>query len=134
MLLAQHDPDDIAIESLRSLRVSLHVLASSSHVIALMGSLSNIGKSFVSLNLSQVISDTGKRVVLVDADIRKGRLHKALHQPKSKGLSEYLENNHDYENLIRPIHDNLSFIPCGLFTKHPTELFQSRRFDELIES
>ena len=134
LVLAKQAPDDIAIESLRSLRVSLHIMfpSTTTRVVALMGSLSNIGKSFVSLNLSQVIADTGKRTLLIDADIRKGRLHHALHQPKTNGLSEYLEGQYDYEGLVRLIHDNLFFIPCGTYTNHPLELFQSQRFQDLL--
>lgn len=133
LVLAKREPDDIAIESLRSLRVSLHITSANTQIIALMGSLSNIGKSFVSLNLAQIMADSGKRTLLIDADIRKGRLHKALHQEKTNGLSEYLENKCDYANLIRPIHENLFFISCGSYSTHPIHLFQSARFEDLIQ-
>ena len=135
LILAKQEPDDITIESLRSLRISLNMLSPSAHhqAIALMGSLPGIGKSFVSLNLSQVIADSGKRTLLIDGDIRKGLLHRALNQPKSNGLSEYLEGKCQYEELARHINENLFYIPCGNHTAHPIQLFQSNRFQELIK-
>ncbi len=134
LILAKQESDDITIESMRSLRISLHVMNNheEKRIISFMGSVSNIGKSFVSLNFSQVIADHGKRTLLIDADIRRGRLHTALHQAKSKGLSEYLEGQCDYDDLVRPIHENLFFIACGHYTSHPLKLFQSQRFRDLI--
>lgn len=135
LILAKQEPNDITVESLRSLRVGLHFMPTTSNhkVIAVMGSLSNIGKSFVSLNLSQVFADAGKRTLLIDGDIRKGRLYNTLRQPKINGLSEYLEGSHGYEGLVRPIHENLFFISCGIYTTHPLKLFQSPRFQDLIK-
>jgi len=135
LILAKHDPKDIAIESLQSLRISLYItnLSATHRVIAVMGSLSGIGKSFVSLNLAQVLADSGKRTLLIDADIRKGRLHRALFQPKTSGLSEYLAGEASYEGLVRHIHDNLFFIPCGSHARHPIELLKSPLFHDLIQ-
>src|SRR3990167_3371816 len=134
LILAKQSVDDISIESLRSLRMSLQMMAagSSHRIIATLGSLSNIGKSFVSLNLAQVIADTGKRTLLIDADVRKGRLHHALLQSKSNGLSEYLEGKCSYENLVRSIDHGFFYIPCGSCTQHPIGLFESQRFQDLI--
>lgn len=136
LILAHEDPNDIAVESLRNLLLSLHIMNPSikQHVIALMGSLSGIGKTFVALNLAQIIADSGKRTLLIDADVRKGRLHKALMQSKVNGLSEYLEGTDSYEKFIHPIHDNLTFMSCGTYSQHPTELFQKTRFQDLIEN
>ncbi|EKD71172.1 MAG: hypothetical protein ACD_46C00262G0021 [uncultured bacterium] len=134
LILAQHDPKDISVESLQSLRISLYITHSSTHhVIAIMGSLSGIGKSFVSLNLAQVLADSGKRTLLIDADIRKGRLHRAFFQAKNGGLSEYLAGDITFEDSIRHIHDNLFFIPCGNHLRHPIELLKSSRVNDLIQ-
>lgn len=134
LILAKQEPNDLAIESIRSLRVSLLMTANSSsnRIIALMGSLSNAGKSFISLNLAQIFADSGKRTLLIDADVRKGTLHRLLSKPKSNGLSEFLEEKCNFEEIIRPIHENLSFISCGTHSAHPTELFQNTRFQQLI--
>lgn len=133
--LAKSDPDDLVIEGLRSLRISLYIQNPlvKQNIIAVTGSLSNIGKSFVTLNLAHVCADSDKRTLLIDADIRKGRLHETFAQPKTHGLSEYLEGQFDYDSLVRPVGNNLSFVSCGTYTKHPLELFQSHRFEELIQ-
>lgn len=135
LVLAAQNQDDASIESLKSLRISMNLISriTTHRATALMGSLSGIGKSFVSLNFSQVLAESGKKTLLIDADVRKGRLHKALFQPKSNGLCEYLEGNMEYEEITRPIHKNLFFIPCGNYTRHPLELFQTNYLNELIQ-
>ncbi|HLB41757.1 MAG TPA: polysaccharide biosynthesis tyrosine autokinase [Gammaproteobacteria bacterium] len=135
LILAQHDPKDISVESLQSLRISLYITNSSAtnKVTAIMGSLSGIGKSFVSLNLAHILADSGKRTLLIDADIRKGRLHRALFQSKKNGLSEYLAEEVSFEDLVRYIQGNLFFIPSGGHTRHPIELLKNPRFCDLIQ-
>ena len=135
LILAQHDPKDVTVESLQSLRVSLYITNSSvtQNVIGIMGSLGGIGKSFVSLNLSFILAESGKKTLLIDADIRKGLLHRAFFQPKSGGLSEYLAGETNFEDLIRYKQGNLSFISCGGHSRHPIELLKSQRFFDLIQ-
>lgn len=134
LILAKEEPDDVAIESLRSLRISLHIMKPSvtHQCIAIMGSMSNIGKSFVALNLSQVLADSGKRTLLIDGDIRKGKLYQALRQPKSNGLSEFLAGKSNGSDIIHQVNNNLFFISCGKSSNHPIELFQSERFHSFI--
>ena len=135
LILAKQFPDDISVESLHSLRISLHINSPSAthRVIALMGSIANIGKSFVSVNLSQLIANSGKRVLLIDADIRKGKLHETLGKPKTPGLNEYIEEKCDYESIVHTIDRHFSFIASGTWERHPTELFQSPRFQALLK-
>lgn len=134
LILAKREPDDIAIESIRSLRISLHIMSQTQHpIIGIMGSLSNIGKSFVALNLSQVMADAGQRTLLIDADVRKGLIHTNLLQPKVPGLCEYLEAKSNYEDIIRRIDENVYFIANGNFSRQPLELFNSPKLSELIE-
>ncbi len=73
-VLAAVDPTDMAAESLRALRTSLQfaLMESSNHIIAIGGPRPGVGKSFVTMNLARVFADTGKRVLLLDADLRKG--------------------------------------------------------------
>lgn len=135
-ILANQLPNDPSIESLRSLRINLDILKpqEGTRTITIMGSAPNIGKSFVSINLAQVLADgTDKKTLLVDADIRKGLLHNMLAQSKSPGLSEYLEGKCNYESIIKFIHRNLYFIPCGMHNEHPLKLFQGHLFKQLIE-
>ncbi|HLB43526.1 MAG TPA: polysaccharide biosynthesis tyrosine autokinase [Gammaproteobacteria bacterium] len=135
LVLVKQAPEDVLAESLRGLRVSLQLLSPMvvKPIIAMMGSTSNIGKSFISLNLAQIFAESGKRTLLIDADIRRGRLHKSLLQPKSNGLSEYMESSCQYEDIFRSLNNKLFFISCGSYTRQPTELFQNSRFPDLLE-
>jgi tyrosine-protein kinase Etk/Wzc len=135
LVLAKQEPNDITIESIRSLNIALLMMTNTvnHHLIAVMGSVGNTGKSFVSMNLAQVIADTGKRTLLIDADVRKGHLHQTFLQPKEHGLSEYLEGQCTDASIIRKIDNNLSFISCGVSTKHPIELFKNTLFEALLQ-
>jgi tyrosine-protein kinase Etk/Wzc len=135
LMLATYSPNDTAVESLRSLHVSLQILTSfkKDNVIVIMGTSSSVGKSFTSLNLAQIIAKAGKKTLLIDADLRKGHLHRHLHRLKTPGLSEYLENQLPYEEVISSIHENLFFIANGKYTRHPAELLQKSCFETLIK-
>ncbi|NOS34961.1 tyrosine-protein kinase, partial [Acinetobacter baumannii] len=79
-LLAVKDPADLAIEAVRSLRTSLHFarLEAKNNIVLISGASPNAGKTFVSSNLAAVIAQAGQRVLIIDADMRKGTLHRAL--------------------------------------------------------
>lgn len=134
LILAKEEPEDLAVENFRSLRISLEIMHSiiDNKVIAVMGSVSNIGRSFVSLNLAQVMADSGKRTLLIDADIRRGRVHTAFNQQNSNGLSEYLEGKCNFDKILRKDQQNLYFISCGKYSNHPLMLLQSEMFKNFI--
>ncbi|MDO8708182.1 GNVR domain-containing protein, partial [Pseudomonas sp.] len=91
-LLALRNPTDLSIESIRSLRTCLHFagLDATNNRIMISGPSPQVGKTFVSSNLAAVIAQSGQTVVLIDADMRKGHLHKTLATPISNGLSDLL--------------------------------------------
>ncbi|HTP27132.1 MAG TPA: GNVR domain-containing protein, partial [Anaeromyxobacteraceae bacterium] len=95
--LAATHPDDLAIEALRSLRTSVQLLVEGapSNVVAVMGPSPSVGKSFISVNLAHVLADAGSRVLLVDADLRKGTLHRHLGTSNAPGLSEVIEGTRE---------------------------------------
>jgi tyrosine-protein kinase Etk/Wzc len=77
--LALENPADLAIEAIRSLRTSLHfAMLEAQNNVLMISEQSNVGKTFVSSNLAAVISQTGKKVLFVDADMRRGYTHKCL--------------------------------------------------------
>ena len=136
IILVKQAPDDIVAESFRSLRVSLGIMNSlkGHHVIAIMGGVAGIGKSFVSLNLAHTFVESGNRTLLIDADLRRGYLEKALFKSKGPGLSEFLEGKITApEEIIQPVYDNFYFISSGHFKKQPTELFHQDRFPGLLK-
>ena len=91
-LLASHQSNDPAIESLRSLRTSLQfaMLDAPNNIVLITGATPNIGKSFTAANFAAVIAVAGKRVVLIDADMRNPRQHTLFSVSNRLGLSETL--------------------------------------------
>ncbi|RYF71442.1 MAG: tyrosine protein kinase, partial [Comamonadaceae bacterium] len=89
-LLAVTQPEDQAVESLRSLRTALQfaMLDAPSNRIIITGATPGVGKSFVSSNFAALLASTGKRVLLIDADLRKGHLNQYFGVPRPRGLSE----------------------------------------------
>ncbi|MCP5767874.1 tyrosine-protein kinase, partial [Klebsiella pneumoniae] len=75
-ILAVKNNDDIAIESLRSIRTTIHFSLSNAknNIIAVSGPAPEVGKSFISTNLATIFAQSNKRVLLIDADIRRGYL------------------------------------------------------------
>jgi tyrosine-protein kinase Etk/Wzc len=134
-ILAKRDPTDVAVESLRSLRTSLQfvLMDAPRRVIALSGPSPGIGKSFVASNLAQVVADSGRRVLLVDADLRNGSLHRLFGVAREPGLSNVIAGNNEFERTLHRASDGLDLLSSGTLPPNPSELLMSLRFRELIE-
>jgi tyrosine-protein kinase Etk/Wzc len=135
-LLAVTRPDDDAVESLRSLRTTLHfaLLNSPRNSLLVTGPSQGIGKSFVSKNLAAVLAQSGKRVVVIDADLRKGHIHKEFGMPRDGGVSEYITGALELPAIIRPSSlANLSVVTTGRLAPNPSELLMHPRFEELLD-
>jgi len=137
-LLAAKDPADLAIEAIRSLRTSLHFarLEAKNNIVLISGSSPSAGKTFVSSNLAAVIAQAGQRVLIIDADMRKGTLHKALGAAQVPGLSDILVGKVSLEKAIRviPELENLSYIARGDVPPNPSELLMHENFTRLLEA
>ncbi|MCU0121263.1 polysaccharide biosynthesis tyrosine autokinase [Pseudomonas sp. B2M1-30] len=134
-LLALRNPTDLSIESIRSLRTCLHFagLDSTNNRIMISGPSPQVGKTFVSSNLAAVMAQSGQRVVLIDADMRKGHLHKTLNTPIANGLSDLLVKRCSLEQAINKIEvDNLHFISRGQVPPNPSELLMHANFRDLL--
>lgn len=134
--LAVVEPDDVAVESLRSLRSSLEfsMMDEGSSVIGVSGLIPGVGKSFISVNLAALFAGLGKKVLLIDADLRKGRLHKEFGIKRGNGLSQVLLKEVKVEEVIFPTEvENMFVIPCGNVPANPAELLGSKHYAELIE-
>ncbi len=136
-LLALSDPNDLAIEALRSLRTSLHfaMMEASNKVLMVSGPSPGVGKSFVTANLAAVLAQTGQKVVVIDADMRKGHMHRFFDNRNDEGLSDYLSGQKEQEAVIQATKmENLAFIPRGQVPPNPSELLMHARFKSLMES
>ncbi len=134
-LLAVGNPADMAIEAIRSLRTSLHfaMMQASNNVVMMTGVSPSIGKTFVCANLAAVISQTNKRVLLIDCDMRKGYTHELMGTTNANGLSEILIEKGEISSCARPTSiNNFDLVPRGQVPPNPSELLMSDRFGELI--
>jgi protein-tyrosine kinase len=127
---------DRAAEQFRSLRSRLYQLRDGQRLtsIVITSALPREGKSFVAVNLAQVLALHGeRRVLLVDADLRNPRLHAVLGSSRSPGLSDrLLEETNNHEVLQRGSADNLFFVPAGRDVPGPTELLSNGRLHALL--
>lgn len=135
-VLAMAHPHEPAIESLRSLRTALQfaMLEARNNIVILTGPSPGVGKSFISANFAAVLASTGKRVLLIDADVRKGYLHQYFGQQRDGGLSELLSGSRELTTAIRRTSvPNLDFISTGAFPPNPSELLLSSRLGDMLQ-
>ena len=135
-LLAVGNPTDLAIEAIRSLRTSLHfaMMQANNNVLMMTGVSPSIGKTFVCANLAAVISQTQKRVLLIDCDMRKGYTHELLGTDNVNGLSDMLAGQGDVALCARPTSiPGFDLVPRGQVPPNPSELLMSERFGALIQ-
>ncbi|MCQ6261992.1 polysaccharide biosynthesis tyrosine autokinase [Alcanivorax sp. MM125-6] len=135
-LLALDDPADLAVEALRSLRTSLHfaMLEAENKIMMISGPSPQVGKSFISANLAAVLAQVGQKVIVVDADMRKGHLHRYFDNQNDLGLSDWLAGQAQENDIVHDTKvDNLHFIPRGKVPPNPAELLMHPRFKELME-
>lgn len=136
-LLAVSSPEDDAIESLRSLRTTIHfaLLDSNSNSLMITGSSPGLGKSFISKNLGAVLAQTGKSVAIVDADLRRGHINKEFGLKRELGVSDYVIGNASVDEVIKPTSvQNMWVVTTGQIPPNPSELLMHLRFEGLLET
>ncbi|MEL7412705.1 MAG: polysaccharide biosynthesis tyrosine autokinase [Pseudomonadota bacterium] len=136
LLLAEENPADLSIESLRGLRTSLHfaMMEAKNNVLMISGPAPSIGKTFVSTNFAAVAAKTGQKVLLVDADMRKGYLQQCFGLTADNGLSDFLSGKIGQETVIKQTKvENLDVITRGQVPPNPSELLMHPRFAEFVE-
>jgi tyrosine-protein kinase Etk/Wzc len=135
-VLTEVDPTDMAAESLRSLRTSLQfaLMDAPNKVIAIGGPRPGVGKSFVTVNLARVFADSGKRVLLLDADLRKGSLHHYLGIHRTPGLAEAIAGGVPVPDVLHKTDlPGVDFIPRGSSPSNPSELLGNDRFRQIVD-
>ncbi|HVW15760.1 MAG TPA: polysaccharide biosynthesis tyrosine autokinase [Mucilaginibacter sp.] len=135
-VLAVSRPKSIFAESVRSVRTNLNFIASEkkSKIICITSEVAGEGKSFIAVNLSSTLSLIDKKIILIAADLRRSRLHKTFHMPNDRGLSNYLANQCDVDDVItRTGQPNLDILISGPVPPNPSELLHSERMKTLLE-
>ena len=136
VLLAEANPADLSIEALRSLRTTLHfaMMEAKNNVLMISGPAPSIGKTFVSTNFAAVAAKTGQKVLLIDADMRKGYLQQCFGLRWDNGLSDYLSGKTSHSNIIKSTSiDNLDVVTRGQVPPNPSELLMHPRFKSFVD-
>lgn len=140
-LVSMLEPNSSAIEAYRNIRTNLFFspLGEESKVILITSGGPGDGKTTTASNLALVIAQTGKRVLLVDADFRRPRIHKMFSLDSSKGLSNVLKGECTLEQVVqKTVHDldiieNLDILTAGQMPANPTELLESANMQDIID-
>lgn len=138
-IIAYKDPKSPISEIFRTLRTNLQFMNTDKGLKSLLvtSSMPGEGKSWISSNLAITFAQESKKVLIIDADMRKGRMHSIFNLKKSQGLSNYLANlddDNDVENYIKSTQiDNLFVMTSGDIPPNPSELLMSERMKELLE-
>lgn len=123
-------------ESFRALRTSLLLSSPEGAPASLLitSSVAGAGKTTTAINLSKALSQAGKRVLLIDGDLRKPRLHKVFRKSNRNGLSTYLAGGSGESLLQKTDDDKLVLVTSGPIPPNPAELLSSQRFERLLET
>ena len=141
IILALQNKFDLAIEGLRGLRTTLHsaFFVSHNNIIMITGPTSGVGTTFVSINFAIVLADAGKKILLIDGDLRKGYINKILGLDRGNGLSDIISSTpkewpYMLESVIHKIPImNLDFISTGSIPPNPSELLFHQHFGVFLE-
>lgn len=128
-------PGDGAVEDLRTLRTNLAAAlrGAKSNVVVIGGPSPGVGKSFVCLNLALLLATSRRRILLVDADLRRGRLHREFGLDRTPGLAEVLAGDAALESVVRPTGtDGLHLLAAGDLPEDPTALLEKPQFADLL--
>jgi tyrosine-protein kinase Etk/Wzc len=136
-LLARVSSTDIAIESLRTFRAALqHGMAhAKNNLVLIAGPTPGMGKTFVSVNLAAIQAASGKRVVLIDADLRNGHLHRYFDLGRQNGLTDCIAGARRIDQVVhKGVMENMDFVSTGSLPPNPSELLLHPNFELILKS
>ncbi|MBL6985400.1 MAG: polysaccharide biosynthesis tyrosine autokinase, partial [Candidatus Thioglobus sp.] len=134
-ILCEHDSKDQAIEGLRSLRTNLHfaLLEAKNNIVMITGPAPGVGKSFVSTNFAHVVAQANQKVLLIDADMRKGHINKEYDITRGPGLSELITGEVDKAVAVRSSgFENVDVLTTGNMPPNPSELLMHENFEKYL--
>jgi capsular exopolysaccharide synthesis family protein len=135
-LITHTAPSSVMAEAYRSVRTSLllSLPERAPRVVLVTSAVPSEGKTVTAINLAVSLTQTGSRVVLVDADMRKPRIHSVFSIGNLPGLTSFLTGSANLKDVIHDVGPaNLHLLPCGVVPPNPAELIQSGRFNHLVQ-
>ena len=129
------NPRSSVAECSRTIRTNLFFMSpeNPAHTIVVTSSSPQEGKSTVAINLSIAIAQSGKRTLLVDADMRRPRLHKSFSVSNENGLSNLIIGNQGLQECVKSSGvSDLDILPCGPIPPNPAELLHTEHFRKVL--
>ncbi|MDX9750272.1 MAG: polysaccharide biosynthesis tyrosine autokinase [Flavobacteriales bacterium] len=135
-LLIDKNPKSLIAESFRSIRTNLQFVDNSTgpKLVAITSTISGEGKTFVAINLAGIIAYSGKRVIILDLDMRKPKIHLGFGVENTKGMSTLLIGRHTLEETVQHSGlEGLDFVTAGPIPPNPSELIISEPMDRVLD-
>ncbi len=135
-LLVDKNPKSLIAEAFRSIRTNMQFISNEPgpKTIAVTSTISGEGKTFVAINLAGIIAYAGKKVIVIDLDMRKPKIHLGFGVENVKGMSTVLIDKHSLEDCIQhSVFENLDFVTAGPIPPNPSELIISKKMTELVD-
>ncbi len=136
-LVVYDNPKSLVTEAFRTMRSNMEYIEKMDgpRVAAITSTVSGEGKTFTAVNLGGILNMAGKRVIILDFDLRKPKIHKVFGSGTDKGMSTLLIGKHAIDEVILPTgHEGYDYIPCGPIPPNPSELIISARTGEIIQA
>ena len=137
VLAPAHPRNEASVESLRSFRTTLQfeLASASNHVVLLTGPTARVGKSYLSSNLAMLSGAANKRVLLIDADLRRGLLHQYFGVPRGPGLTDAIAGTHRVDDVVhRGVAPGVDLLSVGSPVVSPSETLLRPELSTLIRS
>ncbi|RKP59143.1 polysaccharide biosynthesis tyrosine autokinase [Pararobbsia silviterrae] len=135
-VLAHVRSDSLPVESLRNFRTALQfvMLNAPNNIVVMTGATPGVGKTFTTANLATVLAASNKRVLVVDADMRKGDLSRHFGLSRTPGLADMIGSEMLADEVVRrDVLPRLDVVTCGATPAQPSELLSSARFSRFLE-
>lgn len=134
-LITITNPKSPIAEAYRTLRTNIQFsnVDENLKVLCVTSPGSSEGKTTTSCNLAEIFAQTGNRVLLIDGDLRKPRVHKVFKLSGTKGMTNLLAGQMKLDEVIHVVGSGLTVIPCGPIPPNPSEILASNRMKELLD-